>query len=56
LISLVEAEEGLKTGLYNDLVAFHLKDCLKHLGSITGQIETDRDILGAIFGKFCIGK
>lgn len=56
LVSLVEAEEGLKTGLYNDLVAFHLKDCLKHLGSITGQIDTDRDILGAIFGKFCIGK
>jgi tRNA modification GTPase len=29
---------------------------LKHLGNITGNIDVDRDILGTIFGKFCIGK
>jgi hypothetical protein len=23
---------------------------------ITGEVEVDRDILGTIFGKFCIGK
>jgi tRNA modification GTPase len=26
------------------------------LGEITGAIDVDRDILGTIFGKFCIGK
>jgi tRNA modification GTPase len=29
---------------------------LYHIGQITGQIEIDRDILGTIFSKFCIGK
>jgi tRNA modification GTPase len=42
--------------LSGDLVAFHLRDALRDLGTITGQIEVDRDILGTIFGKFCIGK
>ena len=27
-----------------------------YLGEITGQVDVDRDILGTIFGKFCIGK
>lgn len=56
LLSLTAAGEGLQNGLTNDLVAFHLKDSLLHLGSITGQIDVDKDILGTIFGKFCIGK
>jgi len=38
-----------------DLIAIDVRDCLYHLGSITGQIETD-ELLGNIFGKFCIGK
>jgi tRNA modification GTPase len=29
---------------------------LQSLGEITGTVELDRDILGTIFGKFCIGK
>lgn len=61
--ALVRAQEaleavthGLEIGLSGDLLAFHLKDALLHLGSITGKIDIDRDILGTIFGKFCIGK
>lgn len=54
--SLENVEVGMKSGLTGDLLAFHLRDSLKHIGSITGQIDIDKDILGTIFGKFCIGK
>lgn len=56
LAAIQEVENGLTTGLSGDLLALDLKDALYHLGSITGKIEVDRDVLGAIFGKFCIGK
>ncbi len=56
LTALENVESGMKTGLPGDLLAFHLRETLKHIGSITGQIDADRDILGTIFGKFCIGK
>jgi tRNA modification GTPase len=29
---------------------------LRHLGNITGEYDVDKDILGHIFGNFCIGK
>ena len=54
--ALHNVEVGMKTGLTGDLLAFHLRDSLRHIGSITGQIDVDKDILGTIFGKFCIGK
>lgn len=47
--------DGLESGLTNDLVALDIRDCMSHLGEITGQISND-EILGNIFGKFCIGK
>lgn len=56
LEALSEVENGMRSGLPGDLLAFHLRDTLKHIGSITGQIDIDKDILGTIFGKFCIGK
>jgi len=46
----------MERGLSGDLLSLHLKDALYHLGSITGRIDIDKDILGTIFGKFCIGK
>lgn len=57
--ALQEVEQvsyGMKNGLPGDLLAFHLRDVLYHLGTITGKIDVDTDILGTIFGKFCIGK
>jgi tRNA modification GTPase len=33
-----------------------LRDSLRFIGEITGVIDVDKDILGTIFGKFCIGK
>lgn len=50
------AKAGLQNGLSGDLVAFHLRDAIRSIGNITGEVEIDRDILGTIFGKFCIGK
>jgi len=47
---------GLQNGTTGDFVAMDIRHALRHLGQITGQIDTDRDILGAIFSKFCIGK
>ncbi len=46
---------GLSGGVSSDLVTVDLRTALYHLGEITGQITTD-EILGNIFGRFCIGK
>lgn len=56
LRSLEEVERGMLLGLSGDMLSVHLKETLYYLGSITGKIEVDKDILGAIFGRFCIGK
>ena len=54
--SLQAIQRGLSDGLSGDLLTVDVRRCLHYLGEITGQVEVDRDILGAIFGKFCIGK
>ena len=54
--ALNEVEEGLNIPLSGDLLAQHVRESLRHISSITGDIDVDRDILGTIFGKFCIGK
>jgi len=46
---------GLSTGITSDFVAMDIRASLHHLGEITGEISTD-DLLGNIFGRFCIGK
>lgn len=56
LQSLEAINEGMEQGISGDLLAIDIRMALFHLGSITGQVEIDRDILGTIFGKFCIGK
>jgi len=56
LTALAEVDNGMEIGLSGDLLSLHLKDALYHLGTITGRIDLDKDILGAIFGRFCIGK
>ena len=55
LESLVLVKKGLNTGITGDFLASDIRKSLHHLGEITGQITTD-DLLGNIFGKFCIGK
>lgn len=46
---------SLDTGITSDFVAMDIRQALYHLGEITGEISSD-DLLGNIFGKFCIGK
>jgi tRNA modification GTPase len=48
--------DGLNTNLSGDLLAFEIREALQHLGAIIGEVDVDKDILGAIFSKFCIGK
>ncbi|MBO9591859.1 MAG: tRNA uridine-5-carboxymethylaminomethyl(34) synthesis GTPase MnmE [Niabella sp.] len=54
--SLEAIEAGMRAGLTGDLLSIDIRRTLHYLGEITGQVEVDRDILGTIFGKFCIGK
>lgn len=53
--ALKRVSEGLDSGLSTDLLTPDLRQALHHIGSITGEITPD-DILGEIFGRFCIGK
>lgn len=48
--------EGLEHELSGDLLSIDLKEAINHIATITGEIDVDRDILGTIFGQFCIGK
>ena len=53
--SLQEVQAGLENKIPGDLLALDIRECLHHLGTITGQI-THEDQLDFIFSKFCIGK
>ncbi len=55
LQSVEEIEDGFIKDIPSDLIAIDIRKALHHLGEITGQVTTD-EILGNIFGKFCIGK
>jgi len=56
LADIQKVKEGLAAGLSGDLLSLDIREALQHLGSIIGEVDVDKDILGAIFGKFCIGK
>lgn len=53
--ALEDARKALEQGLSGELLAIDLRRAQHHLGEITGRITTD-DLLGSIFGRFCIGK
>jgi tRNA modification GTPase len=53
--ALREVREGLAKGLSGDLLSIDIRTVLHYIGEITGEITTD-EVLGNIFGKFCIGK
>ncbi len=54
--SLRDVQAGLLENKTGDLLTVDIRMALFALGEITGAIEIDKDILGTIFGKFCIGK
>jgi tRNA modification GTPase len=53
--SLSDVLTGLEQGITGDFVAQDIRHALAYLGEITGEIGVE-DLLGEIFGKFCIGK
>jgi tRNA modification GTPase len=55
LASIRDVHAGLIANLSPDLLTVDIRKALHHLGEITGDITTE-EILGNIFGRFCIGK
>lgn len=55
LEAILRVKGGLEIGITHDFLSQDIRECMFHLGEITGQISTD-EILGNIFSKFCIGK
>jgi tRNA modification GTPase len=54
--ALDRAQAGLNGQTTADFIAMDIREAMRQLGHITGQIDVDTDILGTIFSKFCIGK
>ena len=55
LESLTCARRAAAEGLSDDFIAADLRDVLRCVGELTGEVVTD-DILDVIFAEFCIGK
>jgi len=52
---LLDVKNGLEINISSDLLAIDIRQALHNIGEITGEISND-ELLGNIFGKFCIGK
>lgn len=55
LEAVTAVRNGIESALPGDLVMVDIRQALYYLGLITGQVSSD-EILGTIFGRFCIGK
>lgn len=53
--ALARVWDGLSDSIPTDLVAQDIREAIYHIGTITGEVSTD-EVLGVIFGRFCIGK
>lgn len=53
---LARVIDALNSGLPTDLLTQDLRECLHHLGEITGGEITATEVLNNIFSRFCIGK
>ncbi|MFM2285215.1 MAG: hypothetical protein RLZZ543_712 [Bacteroidota bacterium] len=53
--NLHEVRKGLDIHIPGDLLAIDIRAALATLAEITGEVNNE-DLLGHIFGKFCIGK
>ena len=56
LKAISSVQEGIDLQISTDLFSIDIRECLRHLGAITGDYDVDKDILGHIFSNFCIGK
>ncbi len=55
LNSVKSVEEAMNSQITTELLAYELRNALEYLGEISGEFTND-EVLGNIFGKFCIGK
>ncbi len=55
LENVLLVKEGMENDIPFDLLMTHIRTALHEIGSIVGEVSND-EILGNIFGKFCIGK
>ena len=53
--ALERVRQHLEAGYSGDLLALDLRQAMRPLEELTGQIGTE-EVLGHIFGRFCIGK
>lgn len=53
--AIERVQDGLSKNVSGEFLSQDIRDCLYHLGEITGVITTD-DVLQNIFKNFCIGK
>ena len=56
LIAIRQVISGLDNSISGDFLSQDIRECLYHLGEITGQQIGTEEVLGNIFSKFCIGK
>ncbi|CAI8167676.1 MAG: tRNA modification GTPase MnmE [Polaribacter sp. SA4-10] len=56
LTAISSVQQGIDLNISTDLFSIDIRECLRHLGNITGEFDVDKDILGHIFSNFCIGK
>ncbi|MBT3302318.1 MAG: tRNA uridine-5-carboxymethylaminomethyl(34) synthesis GTPase MnmE [Bacteroidetes bacterium] len=55
LRSIEEVNQGIDNQLTKDFITIDIRKIIQLMGEITGEITND-EILGNIFGRFCIGK
>ena len=53
LTAISSVQQGIDLEISTDLFSIDIRECLRHLGNITGEYDVDKDILGHIF---CIRK
>jgi tRNA modification GTPase len=55
LDAIRDARQAFASNLPSDLATVDIRKALYHIGLITGEVSND-ELLGNIFGRFCIGK
>jgi tRNA modification GTPase len=54
-VAINRVVNGIEENLSGELLSRDIRECMHYLGEITGEITTD-EVLGNIFGNFCVGK
>ncbi len=54
--AILQVISGLEMNISGDFLTMDVRECLHHLGLITGNEVSPDEVLGNIFSRFCIGK